>query len=218
MSIDFSPLPQNSGNKAQNNAVQPSQGQNDSNFFMTLLVAQIQNQNPLEPSDPSAFVNQLVQFNQMDNSKKMLGELQANSQMMRDLQVLTLGNYVGSSVAVNGNSISLGKDTVSGQFSLESAAKKVSLVITGADQQRTVVDLGSKAAGDATFSFDPKKLGLEPGNYSLSLQTDGKEKPAVEVFGVIKSVNLSNGLPTVSLGGLGEFPVAAISRLKGHTV
>ena len=218
MSIDFSPVPQNSGNPAQNNAVAPNQGQNDSNFFMTLLVAQIQNQNPLEPSDPSEFVNQLVQLNQMDNSKKMLGELQANSQMMRDLQVLTLGNYVGSSVAVNGDSVSLDKETVSGQFSLESAAKKVSLVITGADQQRTVVDLGSKAAGDVTFSFDPKKLGLEPGNYSLSLETDGKEKPVVEVFGVIKSVNLSNGLPTVSLGGLGEFPVAAISRLKGHTV
>ncbi|MBY0445191.1 MAG: hypothetical protein K2Q15_08300, partial [Burkholderiales bacterium] len=160
---------------------------------------------------------QLVQLNQMDNSKKMLGELKANSQMMHDLQVLTLGNHVGSTVAINGSAITLDKDAISGQFALESPAKKVSLVITGADQQRTVVDLGSKPVGDVAFNFDPKKLGLQPGSYSLSVETDSTEKIAVEVFGVIKSVNLGNGLPMVSIAGLGDFPVAAISKLKDHS-
>jgi flagellar basal-body rod modification protein FlgD len=103
MSIAFSPAQQNASAQQQINPLEPIAGQSDGNFFMTLLVAQIKNQNPLEPSDPSQFVNQLVQLNQMDNSKKMLGELKANSQMMHDLQVLTLGNHVGSTVAVNGN-------------------------------------------------------------------------------------------------------------------
>ncbi|MDW5417383.1 flagellar hook capping FlgD N-terminal domain-containing protein [Iodobacter sp. CM08] len=218
MSIALSPTQQNASPQPQINPLEPVQGQSDGNFFMTLLVAQIKNQNPLEPSDPSQFVNQLVQLNQMDNSKKMLGELKANSQMMHDLQVLTLGNHVGSTVAVSGGAITLGKDAISGQFSLESPAKKVSLVITGADQQRTVLDLGSKPVGDVAFNFDPKKLGLQPGSYSLAVETDSKEKAAVEVFGVIKSVNLSNGLPMVSIAGLGDFPVAAISKLKGHSV
>ncbi len=217
MSIAFSPAQQNANPQQQINPLEPIAGQSDGNFFMTLLVAQIKNQNPLEPSDPSQFVNQLVQLNQMDNSKKMLGELKANSQMMHDLQVLTLGNHVGSTVAINGGAITLDKDAISGQFALESPAKKVSLVITGADQQRTVVDLGSKPVGDVAFNFDPKKLGLQPGSYSLSVETDSKEKTAVEVFGVIKSVNLSNGLPMVSIAGLGDFPVAAISKLKGHS-
>ncbi|MCX7204647.1 MAG: flagellar biosynthesis protein FlgD [Proteobacteria bacterium] len=217
MSIAFSPSQQNTNPQQQINPLEPAAGQSDGNFFMTLLVAQIKNQNPLEPSDPSQFVNQLVQLNQMDNSKKMLGELKANSQMMHDLQVLTLGNHVGSTVAVNGSAITLDKDAISGQFALESPAKKVSLVITGADQQRTVVDLGSKPVGDVAFNFDPKKLGLQPGSYSLSVETDSKEKTAVEVFGVIKSVNLGNGLPMVSIAGLGDFPVAAISKLKGHS-
>jgi len=37
-----------------------------SNAFITLLVAQLQGQNPLNPMDPSQFVTQLVQFNQLD--------------------------------------------------------------------------------------------------------------------------------------------------------
>jgi flagellar basal-body rod modification protein FlgD len=36
------------------------------NAFITLLVAQIQGQDPLNPMDPTQFVTQLVQFNQLD--------------------------------------------------------------------------------------------------------------------------------------------------------
>ena len=34
--------------------------------FMQLLVAQLQNQSPLDPVDPNQFVNQLVQFNTLN--------------------------------------------------------------------------------------------------------------------------------------------------------
>jgi flagellar hook assembly protein FlgD len=35
-------------------------------MFMQLLVTQLKNQSPLDPVDPSQFVNQLVQFNQLN--------------------------------------------------------------------------------------------------------------------------------------------------------
>ena len=35
-------------------------------MFMQLLIAQLQNQNPLSPMDPSTFVNQLVGVNSLD--------------------------------------------------------------------------------------------------------------------------------------------------------
>ena len=37
-----------------------------SKLFTTLLVAQIRNQNPLEPQDPSEFVGQMTQLSQME--------------------------------------------------------------------------------------------------------------------------------------------------------
>jgi flagellar hook assembly protein FlgD len=36
------------------------------NLFMTLLVAQLKNQDPLQPQDGTAFVAQLAQFNSLD--------------------------------------------------------------------------------------------------------------------------------------------------------
>jgi flagellar basal-body rod modification protein FlgD len=41
----------------------PSEGLN--NMFLQLLVAQLQNQSPLEPMDPTQFVGQLAQFSEL---------------------------------------------------------------------------------------------------------------------------------------------------------
>ena len=38
----------------------------DTNTFMTLLVAQLKNQDPLEPQDGTQFVAQLAQFNSLE--------------------------------------------------------------------------------------------------------------------------------------------------------
>jgi flagellar basal-body rod modification protein FlgD len=40
----------------------------DKNMFMQLLVAQLQNQDPLNPSDGTQFVTQLAQFQQLEQS------------------------------------------------------------------------------------------------------------------------------------------------------
>ena len=39
--------------------------QNINNMFLQLLVAQLQNQSPLDPMDPSQFVGQLAQFSEL---------------------------------------------------------------------------------------------------------------------------------------------------------
>ena len=42
-----------------------------SNMFLKLLVAQLQNQNPLSPSDPMQFVTQLAQFSSLEQTIAM---------------------------------------------------------------------------------------------------------------------------------------------------
>jgi flagellar basal-body rod modification protein FlgD len=47
-----------------NATIQPPR--NDRDMFMTLLVAQLKNQDPLAPQDGTEFVAQLAQFNSLD--------------------------------------------------------------------------------------------------------------------------------------------------------
>ncbi len=43
-------------------------GQIDKNMFLQLLVAQLKNQDPMNPTDSTAFVGQLAQFQQLEQS------------------------------------------------------------------------------------------------------------------------------------------------------
>jgi flagellar basal-body rod modification protein FlgD len=49
----------------------------DKNTFLKLLVAQLQNQNPLNPADGVQFVTQLAQFTSLEQSTQMSQDLSA---------------------------------------------------------------------------------------------------------------------------------------------
>ena len=53
------------GNAASNTSSASMNGLNPSDF-MTLLVAEIQNQDPTQPMDPTTFMSQLVDLNQLE--------------------------------------------------------------------------------------------------------------------------------------------------------
>ena len=55
----------NTSSSNSNNSTASTDGMNP-NDFMTLLVAEIQNQDPTQPMDPTTFMSQLVQLNQLE--------------------------------------------------------------------------------------------------------------------------------------------------------
>jgi flagellar basal-body rod modification protein FlgD len=62
-----------SSSNANSGTTQPATGgsQVTKNMFLQLLVAQIKNQDPLNPSDGAQFLTQLAQFQQMEQSMNM---------------------------------------------------------------------------------------------------------------------------------------------------
>lgn len=67
----------------------PTAGQVDKNMFMQLLVAQLRNQNPLNPTDSMAFVQQLSQFQQMEQSVNTGQDIAAIRQVVEKLTAAT---------------------------------------------------------------------------------------------------------------------------------
>lgn len=63
------PVSSNSGTQTQSGtpATTPA-GAVDKNMFLQLLVAQLRNQDPLNPTDGTQFVGQLAQFQQLEQS------------------------------------------------------------------------------------------------------------------------------------------------------
>ncbi|HEY1228830.1 MAG TPA: flagellar hook capping FlgD N-terminal domain-containing protein, partial [Ramlibacter sp.] len=65
-------------------------------MFTKLLVAQIQNQDPLTPQDPTTFVNQLSQLSQTEALQNLSQLSSANASILQSMQTLAMGSQVGS--------------------------------------------------------------------------------------------------------------------------
>jgi len=185
-------------------------------MFTKLLVAQIRNQDPLAPSDPSQFVNQLSQLSQTEALQQLAQTTSASASVLQSLQVLAMGGQVGSTVSVETSRLTLDGDKVSGSVQLGAASSVTNLVLTGIDGKQTRVSLPSHGAGALPFTIDPVALGLAPGKYSISAEASDGTKPAVEVTGRLDSVRMSAaGGIVLKVAGIGEVDPSSVTGFNG---
>ena len=206
-----SPAPTSaSGNAPQSGA------STTSDMFTKLLVAQIKNQDPTAPTDPSTFVNQLAQLSQTESIQNMSDLTSANASILQSLQVLAMGAQVGSTVSATTGTVTLDSTPVSGSFTLANASSKANLLLTGSDGQKHSIPLGAQKAGDVPFSIDPAALGLAPGSYSVAVESDAATPPDVQISGTLTSVKLaSSGSVALVVSNLGEVAPSAVTGFNG---
>jgi flagellar basal-body rod modification protein FlgD len=125
------------------------------NKFMTLLVTQMKNQDPLNPLDNAQVTSQLAQLSTVEGVNKMnatLTQLQSSYQSSQALQATSL---IGHGVLVDGSSVKLqGGQGVLG-VELASAADDVQVVISDSSgKQVQTIDLGAKDAGTVPLAWD----------------------------------------------------------------
>jgi len=85
----MAPVTNSHSTPATPGSLKPTSGQVDKNMFMQLLVAQLRNQNPLNPTDSMAFVQQLSQFQQMEQSVNTGQDIAAIRQVIEKLTAAT---------------------------------------------------------------------------------------------------------------------------------
>ncbi|WP_116810660.1 flagellar hook capping FlgD N-terminal domain-containing protein [Steroidobacter cummioxidans] len=186
-------------------------------LFTRLLIAQIKNQNPLEPTDPAQFVSQLTQLSQVESMQQLVAQTNASASMLQSMQVMALGAQVGSDVTAVTDQVVIGESVVHGRFGLESANSTVTVVLEDSAGQQSRIQLGTHKPGEVTFKIDPESLGLEPGKYSIRVETSAKETPAVEVQGTLQSVRISATHGAVlQVSNLGSIGASAITAFNGR--
>lgn len=124
--------------------------------FLALLVAQMENQDPLQPVENGEFLTQIAQF----STASGVGDLQASFESLANsLQRNQMGNaasMLNRDVLYQTDDAFLGtQNTIDGQLSLPDYASRVVLEVSdqfGALVSR--VELGPRAAGSSNFSWD----------------------------------------------------------------
>nr|WP_315448668.1 flagellar hook assembly protein FlgD [uncultured Pseudomonas sp.] len=127
--------------------------------FLQLLVTQLKNQNPLDPQDNSAFVAQLAQFSSLEGITTLNSTVSGLAGNYNSSQALQASSLVGRNVIVQTNSAQLDDPSkgLTGSLNLSTSIAGGTVTVTDKDGKAVrVIDLGSRAAGNASFTWDGK--------------------------------------------------------------
>ncbi|GGW21608.1 flagellar hook assembly protein FlgD [Vreelandella hamiltonii] len=158
MNIDSSVL--STANSSGSSGISPRQSQELRESFLTLLITQLQNQDPLNPLENAEMTSQLAQINTVSGIEELNATLQGITQQMDAAKTLQAAGLLDKAVLVPGNNIMVSSDTDNGTFAtpfgieLSSPAERVDVTVTS--QSGEVVytnNLGRVAAGVESFSW-----------------------------------------------------------------
>lgn len=129
--------------------------QADTDKFMTLLVTQLQNQDPLNPMDNAQMTSQLAQLQTVTGVNKLNTTLESLKASYQSSESLQATNLIGHGVLVEGNGVQLAKGQAILGVELATPADKVQLVVTdkGGNEVATI-DLGAQDAGIVPVAWD----------------------------------------------------------------
>jgi len=183
--------------------------------FMTLLVTQLKNQDPLKPMENKELTSQLAQINTVngiEDLNKTLKDIDSQIDAGQQLQAATL---IGRGVMVSGDRVLVGNDGVATPFGveLERAANAVQVYLqseTGEVVRR--FDLGAKPAGSDTLVWDGHLNNGElapAGAYRVVVDARGEGGQPVPAdtlnYALVNGVSASpSGETLLDIGGVAE--------------
>ncbi|RYG58703.1 MAG: flagellar hook assembly protein FlgD [Alphaproteobacteria bacterium] len=173
----------------------------DFNTFLKLLVAQLKNQDPLNPLDGTQFTGQIAQFSALEQQINTNNYLSSILEQ-RDYGQMTLANsYLGKVVLAPGDTLAIG-ETGGAEFGykLDGTASSVTIDIYDAAGKVVRTEMGEGATGNHIVTWDGKNdLGeqVAAGQYTVrvkALDADGKVMTnSVMTYGRVASALNDNG-------------------------
>lgn len=196
-------------------------GQQD---FMTLMLAQLQNQNPLDPMENTEFLAQLAQFNTVGGIDKVNSTLASLGTQMQTFRVATATNLLGHQVLVPGNIARPdATGTIEGVADLSEAATAVTVTFSNATSGEILNTrvYGAQPAGLMGFDWTamPRDLteARTPVRISVSATTaTGTKDVGASVFAKVLSARSgANGADlTLNIEDFGAMDSAEVSSVR----
>ncbi|MDO8959055.1 MAG: flagellar hook assembly protein FlgD [Rhodocyclaceae bacterium] len=190
------------------------------NRFLTLLTAQLKNQDPTAPMDSAQMTSQLAQISTVDGIERLNATLQKMLGNTADAQAMQAAALVGRGVLVPGSALQLVEGAAVGALELSGPADQVAVAIKDASGLvlRTI-NLGALPAGVNGFAWDGKNDAGAPvadGSFTVSIAAEqgGKKVTANALaLGMVSSITRGAQGMTVNVGSLGAFGLADIKEI-----
>ncbi len=187
--------------------------------FMTLLVAQIQNQDPTSPMDNAEFTSQITQFTMLDEMSAVNDKLEESIMVGQSANNTAMLALVGKDVTVEGNAVSL-EDGVASENVINSKGPGVAVVKVmdenGNQVDTYTVELTSGLNDAFWDGMDSDGNPLADGRYSLdvSVTNSGLDVPFTTLLtGSVDGLRYENNVAVVMVDSH-EYYVSEIYKVS----
>ncbi|MDD5241548.1 MAG: flagellar hook assembly protein FlgD [Sulfuricella sp.] len=191
--------------------------------FLQLLVAQMKNQDPLNPLDNAQVTSQMAQLSTVTGIEKLNTALQSMSSSFTSSQSLQAAGMIGRSILAPGSSLSLQNGTSAGGFALSQPVDQA--VVTIKDAAGNVLEsmnIGAQKAGNVLFQWDGSTssgTAAPNGTYKFEVSTlqDGKKVDVTAdnllSLGTVGSVSLNASGVTLNTDLLGSVNITNVKQI-----
>ena len=220
MSIDFSAITAASATPVTASTTTKQDAVGSQDYFLKLLVAQMNNQDPLNPMDSAQMTSQLAQLNTVQGINKLSTQLDTLLGDVTSSQSLQASSLVGHNVLVPGTTMALANGQAVGGVNLDANAD--SLTITIKDASGAVVhteSLGSQDAGLINFVWDgTTDTGgtATAGTYTFTADAKAAGSKVVAdtlSTGLVSSVTPGASGASVFVNGVGMVPMSQLKQI-----
>lgn len=184
--------------------------------FLKLLVAQLNNQDPMNPMDNAQMTSQMAQINTVTGIQQVNETLKSMAEQFTAMQVLQGSSMVGHNVLVEGNTLTRADGVASGAVDLTGKADAVKVeILSPGGQVLDTLNLGAMDAGRHTFDWDASTYtGTGEPSFKVTATLAGKAIEAASLArDTVTSVGSANGAMTVQLQGRSAVAYSAIKAI-----
>ncbi|WP_296510470.1 flagellar hook capping FlgD N-terminal domain-containing protein [Rhodoferax sp.] len=202
------------GTGATTSGIVSAQEQTDR--FMKLLVAQLNNQDPMNPMDNAQMTSQIAQINTVSGIQELNATMQSMAAQFTSMQVLQGASMVGHGVLVESNTLSVDGGAAKGAINLASKADKVTVDIkTAGGQLLETINLGALPAGQSNFQWDASKYsGLTSATFKVNATQGGNTVKSTDMAqDTVTAVGTDNGAMSLQLKGRTAVTYSAIKSI-----
>jgi flagellar basal-body rod modification protein FlgD len=185
------------------------------------MIAQLKNQDPTKPADPTEFLGQLAQFSTVSGIQDMRDSISSLSDALRGSQVLGGTALVGRAVLATGNAAVLDDvNSVYGTTTIPAGASEATIVITDASGQEVGRVQLAPQAGEAEFAWDGTDgFGerVAPGRYTITAIANvggTTQQLQTQLASFVHSVSIDPNTYELTLNtDIGPIPLSAVRQV-----
>ncbi len=217
------------GNVANSSTIEGSQSsqaesrlEDDLNQFLNLLVAQLQNQDPLDPLDANEFTSQLVQFASVEQQIFQNSNLEKLLNLQETSQISQMVDFIGNRIEFASQKLPVEDGAAEFTYTIPAGVRDATINIANSAGLNVFYTDGDTNSGTHTFKWnglDKNGRQVPDGVYTLLISAkDAFDKLAeieYTVFGTVTGAGVDNGETELFIGdnlGVGVDTVLSVKK------